>query len=283
MSTPRDWWDASWNPISGCWYLTDECKNCYDPPWLQTHPHEAETVHTGVIDIKKKLVNGKLSKRAVWNGELKNLLDGDPSWSFPSKYPGAARPKLGPGKPSLILVGASGDLFMENRSPKIIDRVVETIALSPHIGLFISKYTGPKYRGQMAEYFLKQSPLTVECWQRNVWLGFSAGRQIHFNKRWEDMRPLAEAGWFVYVSLAPLLERITLPPDFLALGKRTWVIVNGEDENIPKELCRPMDPQWARAIRDQCAEAGIPFFMRGMAKRAPRPPDLRMRQFPSVP
>src|SRR5262249_16073769 len=124
---------------------------------------------------------------------------------------------------------------------------------------------------------------TVECWQRNVWLGFSAGRQKYFDKRWEDMRPLAEAGWFVYAVLAPLLERIRLPDDFLALGKRTWVIVNGEGEGVPRDPCLDMDPRWGRYLRDQCAEAGVPFFLRGMAKGAPRPPDLRMRQFPSVP
>jgi protein gp37 len=170
---------------------------------------------------------------------------------------------------------------MKRRSPKIIDRVVETIALSPHIGLFLSRYTGPAYKGQMAEYFLKQPPLKVECWQQNVWLGFSAARQKHFNNRLGDMRPLIEAGWFVYAVLAPLLERIVLPDDFLRLAK--WVILYGEGEGVPPERCRPMDPMWARAIRDQCAEAGIPFFLRGMAKYAPRPPDLRIWQFPAVP
>jgi protein gp37 len=203
-------------------------------------------------------------------------------WNLPFEYPGAKHPKLGPGKPSLILVGASGDLFIKDRSTKVIDRVVETIALSPHIGVFISKYTGPRYRGQMAEYFLKQPPLKVKCWQQNVWLGFSAGRQIHFNNRWEDMCPLAEAGWFVFVSLAPLLEPVRLPDDFLALGKRTWVIVNGEGEGVPRDRCRDMDPMWVWAILDQCKAAGIPFFLRGMAKGAPRPPDLRIRQFPTA-
>ena len=98
------------------------------------------------------------------------------------------------------------------------------------------------------------------------------------------MRELAEAGWFVYVALSPLLERITLPPDYLALGKRTWVIVNREGEQPVLDRCRDMDPMWVRAILDQCRAAGIPFFLRGMAKGAPRPSDLRkLREFPSVP
>jgi len=276
MSTRRDWWDATWNPVGGCKRISKGCRECFAPPFLNGHPHECETIHTGVIE---KDDDG----RWVFNGRLTVLPDGHPLWNFPFEYPGARRPKLGIGKPSLILVACMSDLFVEGRPPKDIDRVVETIALSPHIGLFLSKYTGPEYKGQMAEYFLKQSPLTVTCWQPNVWPGFSAGRQIHFDKRWEHMRPLAEAGWFVWVFLAPLLERIVLPPDFRALGKRTWVIVNGEGEGVPPERCRPMDPMWVRALRDQCAEAGIPFFLRGMAKGAPRPPDLLIRQFPVVP
>jgi protein gp37 len=125
----------------------------------------------------------------------------------------------------------------------------------------------------------------VECWRRNIWLGFSAENQKCFAQRWLDMRPLAETGWFVFASLAPLIDSITLPPDFLARGPRTWVIVNGEGEGAKPARCRPMNVMWARAISDQCAAAGIPFFMRGMgkAKGAPRPPDLRSRQFPAVP
>jgi protein gp37 len=271
----EDWWDETSNPTSGCRYLTDECKNCLVPYFLKSHTHEVETVHTGVIDINDKGI-------PYWNGKLKTQRDGHTEWNFPLEYPGAEHPKLGLGRPSLILVGAAGDLFIEDRPLKDIDRVVETCALSPHISLFLSKCTGPQYKGRMAEYFLEQSSRTVEWRQRNMWLGFSAGRQKYFDIRWKDMRPLAEAGWFVYVSLATLLEQISLPDDFLALAK--WVIVNGEGEGVPKERCRPMNPMWARAILDQCRPARMPFFLRGMGRErtAPRPADLRIRQFPSV-
>jgi protein gp37 len=44
-----------------------------------------------------------------------------------------------------------------------------------------------------------------------------------------------------------------------------------------------MDPAWARAIRDQCVAAGIPFFMKQMApSEKPIPPDLQIRQFPTL-
>ena len=157
---------------------------------------------------------------------------------------------------------------------KIIGRVCSTIALSDHIGLLLTKRTA-----RMARYFAAQSPRTVDRWQSKLWLGFSAERQGEFDARWQDMRPLADAGWFVFVSIAPMLGPVMLPPDFLALGSRTWVIVAGEQG--PHARCRDMEPDWARAIRDQCAASSIPFFMKQLARKEPIPPDLLIRQFPS--
>jgi protein gp37 len=120
----------------------------------------------------------------------------------------------------------------------------------------------------------------VSLWLAKLWLGFSAENQHWFDHRWADMRRLAEAGWTVFVSIAPMIGPVTLPADFLALGPRAWVIVAGEQGRHAD--CRDMDPNWARAVRDQCTAAGIPFFMKQMAKGAPIPPDLQIRQFPSV-
>jgi hypothetical protein len=45
-----------------------------------------------------------------------------------------------------------------------------------------------------------------------------------------------------------------------------WVIVGGESG--PK--ARPMHPDWARDIRDQCVEAGVPFLLKQWGEFAPR-------------
>ena len=82
----------------------------------------------------------------------------------------------------------------------------------------------------------------------------------------------------VFVSVAPMLGPVRLPDDFLAFGK--WVIVSGEQG--PHRYCRSMDLLWARALRDQCAATGIPFFMKQMTRKLPIPPDLLIRQFPAM-
>ena len=93
--------------------------------------------------------------------------------------------------------------------------------------------------------------------------------------RWADIRPLAEAGWFIFVSIAPMIGPVRLPDDFLALGQRTWVHRRRRTRVLARTP-RYMEPEWARAVRNQCAEAGIPFFMKQMAKGAPIPPDLQI-------
>jgi protein gp37 len=269
---PSWWWDWTWNPVSGCRPISDGCKNCWVTKWLNSHRWKRETVYTGAVTKESK------RGRRKWTKILTALQDGDPVWSLPRNHPGVVNPALGPGKPNLIVCVMDGDLFVEGRPKEDKDSVCVTIAVSRHIGLLCTKYTW-----EMAAYLTALDPRTVRVWRPKLWLGFSAENQECFDRRWPDIRPFAEAGWFVFVSISPMLKPVTLPPDFLALGKRTWVIVNGECEQITREECRPMEADWARAVRDQCRAAGIPFFMRAMHTGAYVPPDLHIREFPSVP
>jgi protein gp37 len=265
---PSWWWDWSWNPVSGCSPISTGCRYCFVPPWLHSHTWESATVHDGVTEVRHG--------RPVWTGVIRTLPDGDPLWTFPLTWPGVDNPALGPGKPSLIFIDVTGDLFVTGRPAEDIDRVCATIAASEHIGLLVTKYTT-----EMAAYFTALDPRTVRRWQQQLWLGFSAENQECFDKRWADIRPLAEAGWFVFTSIAPMLGPVTLPPDFLALAK--WVIVNGEQVTKREQHRRPMKTAWARALRDQCEAAGIPFFFKGMHTGGYIPPDLtHLREFPTV-
>jgi protein gp37 len=58
-----------------------------------------------------------------------------------------------------------------------------------------------------------------------------------------------------------------------------WVIVGGESGHG----YRPMSPEWAESLRDQCIEAGVPVFIKQMAGKKPIPPELLVRQFPLSP
>lgn len=55
------------------------------------------------------------------------------------------------------------------------------------------------------------------------------------------------------------------PAEFEALPRLDWVICGGESG----PHARPMDIDWARSVRDQCAAAGVPFFYKQLGGRYP--------------
>lgn len=86
----------------------------------------------------------------------------------------------------------------------------------------------------------------------NVWLGVSAEGQKRANERVPLLEQIPAAVRFL--SMEPLLGRVVLPDTQMI----DWIIVGGESG--PK--ARPMDPEWARLIRDYCDERNIPFFFK---------------------
>ena len=57
-----------------------------------------------------------------------------------------------------------------------------------------------------------------------------------------------------FLSVEPLLEDL----GELDLDGIDWVIVGGESG----PGYRPMEPDWARSVRDQCVAAGVAFFFK---------------------
>jgi protein gp37 len=254
------WWDATWNTMGGCRPLSAGCLNCYASRNIGTlHADLGVPLYRDTTEFK--------GGRHRFNGTLRALPPEHPEWTRPLRWQGATRPLLGPGRPSLIFVGDMAEIFLPERSRAVIDRTLGTLASSDHIALILTKL--PE---QLVAYLTKQ-PVG---WRHKLWVGFSAEDQAQFDERWRVMRALA--GWTVFVSVAPMIGPVRLPDGFLALGK--WVIVSGEQG--PSRYCRPMDVRWARALRDQCAAAGIPFFLKQMARKQPIPPDLHVRQFPAI-
>ena len=124
-----------------------------------------------------------------------------------------------------------------------------------HIYLILTK---------LPERWLEEPALTLppdwgNGWP-NVWLGTSAENQEYADYRIPILlsRPARVHG----VSIEPLLGPITFLPEWLTslpyrMSKVDWAITGGEsDFHAP----RPCDLAWVRDLRDQCVEAGVPFF-----------------------
>jgi protein gp37 len=111
----------------------------------------------------------------------------------------------------------------------------------------------------------------------NLWLLTSAENQATLDERLPHLLrcPAAVRG----LSLEPLLGEIDIGRSVaiarhreldVMLGRDArwgldWVIAGGESGS----QARPMHPDWARSLRDQCAIAGVPFFFKQWGEWAP--------------
>ena len=91
------------------------------------------------------------------------------------------------------------------------------------------------------------------AWPDHVWAGVSVENQY-----WADRRIplLAEIPARVrFLSVEPLIKAVELRGQ---LNHVQWVIVGGESGH----KSRPMNPEWAIRIRDDCVDARVPFFFK---------------------
>lgn len=131
-----------------------------------------------------------------------------------------------------------------------------------------------------------------ESWKEtppaNVMFGYSPVTQKTFD---DGVNQLLMVNGKKFLSVEPQLEEITLS-NLLKDATRqvfsggeekivrypiNWIIQGGESG--PKK--RPFDIAWARKMRDECAEYGVPYFFKQIDKIQSIPEDLHVRQFPS--
>lgn len=92
----------------------------------------------------------------------------------------------------------------------------------------------------------------------NVWAGTTVGVRASL-WRIDALREVPAPVRFL--SVEPLLENLGT----LDLTGIHWVIVGGESGR----QARPMHPEWARSIRDQCVAAGVPFHFKQWGEWGP--------------
>lgn len=104
---------------------------------------------------------------------------------------------------------------------------------------------------------------------------------VKFRQKWVDYLQ----GWTVEPEHDPncdgSCERCPVPVQ-VRTNKLDWIIAGGESG----PGARPANPDWFRSARDQCAAAGVPFFMKQITERGKRvpfdqwPEELQVREFP---
>jgi len=108
-------------------------------------------------------------------------------------------------------------------------------------------------------------------WPKNAWLGVTAENQEQWERRVKLLQFFPKAKTFV--SVEPMLDFINITN-----GQQwvDWIICGGESGPNARE----MNAEWSRALKNQCEDYGIPFFMKQMSGGKPIPDFLQGREFP---
>ncbi len=266
-----EWTGETWNPIVGCSIVSPGCTNCYAMKWAYARmdqPHNQFPHYRGTTTSSKA--------GGVWSGKV--AIAPEHILMKPLKRKA----------PRTWFVNSMGDLFHESVPDEWIDRVFAVMALAPQHTFQVLTKRSARMRqwfshGERAHYvglaMLSISNTTLPqgtrriLWPRpNVWIGVSAERQKEADERIPDL--LATPAAVRFVSAEPLLGPIDFTSRRLWNGRcdpcvddgpctagpvgLDWIIVGGESGHG----ARPMHPEWARSIRDQCIDAGVAFFFK---------------------
>ena len=155
-------------------------------------------------------------------------------------------------EPSMIFVNSMSDLFHRDIPDDYLRRIWDVMLKADH-----HTYQAlTKRPHRMAQ---KIADLDLEL-RSHIWLGTSAENQLFYDSRVEAL--LSTPADVKFISAEPLLGPIDLKLDRYPVS---WVIVGGESG--PGR--RPLDKDWVRDIRDQCAAAGVPWFYKQGNASAP--------------
>lgn len=272
-NTKIEWTDKTWNPIVGCSMVSPGCANCYAETMSKRLAAMARSDIALAKDPgRKEAYLHVLNEKGRWNGHVELV-------------PAALADPLGWRKPARVFVNSMSDLFHRDVPFEYIDRVFAVMALcEQHTFQVLTKrpermveYVLARsdsmeiYRAAMSLLIQNRLDRTVGEETRfplsNVWLGTSVEDQQRADERIPHLLKCPAAVRFL--SCEPLLGPLefsdaTRRADAISqLGKKAltgigWVIVGGESG----PSARPMHPDWARSIRDQCVAAGAAFHFK---------------------
>ena len=155
--------------------------------------------------------------------------------------------------PRMIFVNSMSDMFHDRVPDVYIERVFDVMErASIHTFQLLTKRSERMAAWTQARYSLKKSA-GKKRWPMNVWAGVSVENDA-FATRIADLQRVPATTRFL--SVEPMLGPVTL--NAKRLKGIHWVIVGGESGHG----ARPMNPEWARAVREACHATEVAFFFK---------------------
>ncbi|NEO57407.1 MAG: phage Gp37/Gp68 family protein [Okeania sp. SIO3B5] len=219
-----EWTQYTWNVVTGCTKISSGCLHCY----------------------AERLANGRL-KRFYPNG-----------FQEIECHPGRLSIPLRMRKPREIFVNSMSDLFHDKVPELFLLQVISVIKQTPQHTYQVLTKRPERMQEFMSKLWLEDGVALTWGEQtpyeglNNLWLGVSV----------EDENVVERINWLretsakiKFLSCEPLIG--SLREIDLTTGI-DWVIVGGESG----PGCRPIEKKWVEEIREQCVDAGVPFFFK---------------------
>ena len=246
--TAIEWCTSTWNPWQGCTNVSPGCDNCYAESLAKRWGKDFTTLHR--------------SADATFHAPLR--------WKAPKR----------------IFTCSISDFFHKQADPWREEAWNIILKTPQHTYQILTKRPG-----LMVAWAEKHG------WPEHVWAGTSVESQKYAPRLDVLARVPAEVR---FVSVEPMLGPVDLVPYFFKCSGTcvpteenpqcackglaiNWVICGGESGSH----ARPMAPDWARSLRNQCQAAGVPYFLKqlgGLRAGGPALLDGReWREFPCDP
>ena len=278
-NTKIEWADHTFNPWTGCTKVSPACDHCYAEGWAKRSGH----VKWGSGQPRRRTSDANWRMPLKWNREAERT---------------GVRPR--------VFCASLADVFDNEVDPAWRADLFKLIADTRNLDwLLLTKRVGNVMKmanevADMPRLGSHTGHLIAHQWRngsppKNVWLGATVVNQEEADRDIPKLLAVPAAKRFL--SIEPMLGPMLLPFERLrewnrialmnqqehAVLRIDWVIVGGESG----PGARPMSPDWARSIRDQCAAAGVALFVKQMGGSRDKrgelfdlPDDLRIREVP---
>lgn len=267
-----EWTDATWNPVMGCTPVSAGCENCYARAMMARFagrkgwPKTASTVTLFPERLEQPLHWKK--PRRIFVCSMSDFFHED----VPDEFIDAA---------FAVMAAAERHTFQlltkrADRMARYFEELPVRAQMYPALGRRSVPYETSRILEMWREHALPFVALPYSSYPdrrlplSNVWGMVTTENQKQADKR---IPFLLQCPFAVYgVSAEPLLSELDLSAylrprfsdkedgnglcDFIP--PLNHVIVGGESG----PNARPMHPDWARGLRDQCQEKGVPFFFK---------------------
>lgn len=286
-----EWTDSTFNPWIGCTKVSPACDHCYAAvstpsrtlgiEWGAGKPRHRTSAEYWQQPLRWNEQAFGECRMCGWRGEMRQCLsvphpdDGSPVRGCPRCRSVGVDPAR-----RRVFCASLADVFDNEVDPQWRVDLFRLIAATPNLDwLLLTKRIGNAPQ-MIHDAILGVPEQHGRSWP-NVWLGATICNQAEADR--DIPKLLATPASVRFLSMEPLLGPVDLrlvnlateddgPLDDISDEPLTeaglgidWIIAGGESGHG----ARPMHPDWARSLRDQCKAAGVPFLFKQWGEWAP--------------